>query len=754
VRPGVRPFEWKPESMPVDNPPSNQAAPEQRPPAAHPSPGFSLFALSALLWRRKAEIALSALIFAAATVAVGKCLTPKYMATAQVYVDAHQSQPADDETEPRSQDGSDLAMAIESQARMITSNSVLLQVIQDTQLDKDPEFRGAAAGDAAQATALETLRRHIVVTRPDHSFIVNIEVWSTRPAKAAMLANAIANAYVAETGKWHALAARRATANLSDRLKALQERLRRAEDALAAYKMQNNLGDGDDGQISDQQLSASAQRLAAARAATLNAQAKYDRIEAGLQDPTDAEIIPETLQSPTLARLYAQYEKARRRYAELTGELGPEHPALRQMESQVEDLRRAIKEEVEQMAESATNDLARARDYEASLNQTLEAQKRQRAQFSQTSGRLRELESNAEVSRDVYQSFLERTRQAEDQQSLDTSRAHVINDSTVPLPRTFPPAMSLLAGIGFLLGALAAAVWLAAADRLLPETGEMRPAEPETATVASPSIQPPEYLPQPEAAVSAIEKPLIARLQESEVVRTQSSVLTVGALPDLTRIGWPTLRIGAPVKTFLKTVEEMRAAVMRRPSSGAIPVMAVIGAGASEDRSIAALNVALAAARSGSRVLLIDADRTSRALSNQLHGPGKHRSGRFGWLGIGTKAAFAIETANGISVLPVNRWSDTRVSEVICKAIAEVRSLGGYDLVILDGPASPWSAADRRLLDIADALLASLPVNLDINDCVREMIAALGDTEHKLIGFILNELHPAAVDTRRDRQLA
>ncbi len=37
-------------------------------------------------------------------------------------------------------------MVVESQARLITSNSVLLQVIQDTHLDKDPEFGGESGG--------------------------------------------------------------------------------------------------------------------------------------------------------------------------------------------------------------------------------------------------------------------------------------------------------------------------------------------------------------------------------------------------------------------------------------------------------------------------------------------------------------------------------------------------------------------------------------------------------------------------------
>jgi uncharacterized protein involved in exopolysaccharide biosynthesis/Mrp family chromosome partitioning ATPase len=736
----------------------NQAEPGDRETAVRTGAGFSMLGLAQLLWRHKAALALAALICAAAAVAIGKSLTPKYAAVAQVYLDAREQQPVDREITSRPQDDSDLAMAVESQARLITSNGVLLQVIQDTHLDQDQEF-GAAAGtsrfetfgsktwsgeDAPQMVALEALRRHINVYRPDRSFIVDIEVWSVDPAKAALLAAAISNAYVAETNKWHAMAARRAAANLSERLNEMQERLRNAQDALAAYKTQNNLLDTGDGLGSDQPLAASAQRLAAARAATLNAQAKYDQIEAGRQDPTDADAVPEALQSPALVRLRAQYAGARSRYGELTSELGPLHPALRQMEIQVEDLRRAINEEVEHSTETATNELARARDYEAALNEALEQQKRQRGQLSKALAGLRKLEGDVEVSRDVYQSLLDRARQTGAQESLNTSPARVISEPAMPR-RSFPPAMSLLASIGVVLGALAASgVWLAITAGHLPaKAGEPRPVDPETTTVASPSIQPPEYQPQQQVAVTAAEKPLIARLQESEVVRRQSSVLTIGTVPDLTRIGWPTLRTGLPAKTFVKTIGEMRAAVMQRPSAGAIPVLAVIGGG-SEDRSIAALNVALAAARSGSSVLLIDADHATRALSNQLRGPGKNNSGRFGWLGIGVKASAALETVNGISVLPLNTASDTRTSDAICKAIAEVRSRGGYDLVILDGPASPWSAVDRRLLDVADGLLASLPVNRDINDSVRDIITALGEAEPKLIGFVLNELHPAA----------
>ena len=255
-----------------------------------------------------------------------------------------------------------------------------------------------------------------------------------------MLANAISKAYLAESKQSQAAAARRATNDLSGRLKELQERLRNAENTLAVYKAQNNFVGTQDTLISDQQLSASNQRLAAARALTLDAQAKYDQIEASRKASTDAGAIPEALQSPTIANLRAQYADARKRQAELQGELGPRHPALRQIEQQVEDLRRTINEEVDRFAQSAKNDLTRARDYEASLNKALEAQKRQSVQMSQASVRLRELERDVEASRDVYQSFLKRSRETEEQETLNTSSARIIGDATVPQRRTFPPA--------------------------------------------------------------------------------------------------------------------------------------------------------------------------------------------------------------------------------------------------------------------------------------------------------------------------
>src|SRR5882757_10903753 len=123
--------------QPIDQ--AKPAAP-QAPPRT--SAAFSVLDLTRLLWQRKVAIAAAGLICACAAVMVGKSLTPRYSATAQLYVDPRELQLVDRELTPRAQDTSGLAMVVESQARVITSNNVLLQVIRDTHLEKDPEFGG------------------------------------------------------------------------------------------------------------------------------------------------------------------------------------------------------------------------------------------------------------------------------------------------------------------------------------------------------------------------------------------------------------------------------------------------------------------------------------------------------------------------------------------------------------------------------------------------------------------------------------
>jgi Mrp family chromosome partitioning ATPase len=292
-------------------------------------------------------------------------------------------------------------------------------------------------------------------------------------------------------------------------------------------------------------------------------------------------------------------------------------------------------------------------------------------------------------------------------------------------------------------------MWFTAIELLSnnPAAAPSSEAAVESATPPSPA-KPPEDKP---AAVPVPEKAGIARLQESDVIRTLGGILATGGIPDLTRLGWPTLRATSPQATFLSAMRGMREALGRRAAANVAPVVAIIGQGASRDRSIVTLNVALAAARDDARVLVIDADHESRLLSNKLQGARKPEAKRLGWLSIGSKAQRAIKTKNNIEVLPA---IGSGATEAIRKAIAQARASGDRDIIIIDGPAMPFGSDDLKLIGIADGLIATLPASLDINGCMDDIIAGLGGAERKLIGVIINELHAAPVQTVRSAQYA
>ncbi|MGC4074072.1 MAG: Wzz/FepE/Etk N-terminal domain-containing protein [Nibricoccus sp.] len=168
-----------------------QAQPRIAPASDDTTGGFSVGDLARLFWQKRIAIAAAAMIGAVCAIAIGKSLTPRYTATSQLYVDPRELQLVDRELTPRNQDASGLPMIVESQARLITSNSVLFKVIENEKLESDPEFGASSSGgflssvglgsnspETRRNATLDALTRHITVRRTDRTFIVEIDVWS------------------------------------------------------------------------------------------------------------------------------------------------------------------------------------------------------------------------------------------------------------------------------------------------------------------------------------------------------------------------------------------------------------------------------------------------------------------------------------------------------------------------------------------------------------------------------------------------
>ncbi|WP_439574515.1 GumC family protein [Phreatobacter sp.] len=467
----------------------------QRPAAPAPDRnGAGPLDLIALAWRRWPLILALGLIFAGLAYSYSRIATPRFMATAQIFIDPRGLQVLDNELTPRQQDSNAAINFVESQVRIVASQSVLSRVIDGERLTEDPEFSGVGqvgwaarllrsvglgrAEDQAslqerERSALTALYERVIVRRPERTFVIEVTFRAADPEKAARLANAVAHAYIDGQAAVRSDTARRATQSLTNRLDELRERVRIAEQRAEDFRRRNGLVGTRTQLVSEQQLTDANTQLAQAQARVAEAQARQEQIVQALRNGGQAGALPEAVVSQTIAALRGQQAEARRRLADAQTEFGPRHPSVRNARAQVTDLDRAITEELARIAQSARADLERARAAEVTQRRTVDQLTTQASDAGQAFVQLRELQREVDVNRNLLNAFLARSRETSELERLDTSNTRIITVAQPPRDRVFPPRGAVLVAAGFIFGCglgLGLVVLTGLRRRILPAT--------------------------------------------------------------------------------------------------------------------------------------------------------------------------------------------------------------------------------------------------------------------------------------------
>ncbi len=124
----------------------------------------------------------------------------RYTAVTQILIDPTDLRAIGNELAPANQANDANVLQVESQVRVLTSDSVLRRVVKTEGLDKDQEFTRQGIADGADSTtaALIALKRSIAVKRAERTYVVDVTVTTREAAKSASIANAIADAYLQE----------------------------------------------------------------------------------------------------------------------------------------------------------------------------------------------------------------------------------------------------------------------------------------------------------------------------------------------------------------------------------------------------------------------------------------------------------------------------------------------------------------------------------------------------------------------------
>jgi succinoglycan biosynthesis transport protein ExoP len=371
---------------------------------------------------------------------------------------------------------SDATLAIvENQVRVLTSGSVLEKVVDKLNLAADPEFNGQAegfgirslisevrsifsrdegGGDVRRALAIRNLGQALEVERGGKTFVVSIGAITQDAQKSALIANTLTDTFLQSYGDIQSVTAGRASDELTSRLAELQSGVEEAERKVEAFKAEKDLIDAQGRLISDDEMVKLNEQLSIARARTieLNARAASAR---GLDlDSVVGGELPEQINSPVMAELRSQYAVSKQEVERLSVRLGPRHPERLAAEAQLSGARDSLTSELRRIVSSIQVDLRRAVQLEQDLASRLAQLKVRQGAVSEDLVTVRELEREAAAKRAVYESFLLRARETNEQRGMNTANMSVISVAQ-PALEPLGPSRSMTVIFSTILGFMA-----------------------------------------------------------------------------------------------------------------------------------------------------------------------------------------------------------------------------------------------------------------------------------------------------------
>jgi polysaccharide biosynthesis transport protein len=671
-----------------------------------------------------------------------------YMANAQIIIDARKLQIF--QQQPVLGDQSLDFAAVESQIQILQSKAIALAVVRNLSLANDPTFFEQSKGvmswlfglipnlssstaplsdfDRSEGAAA-AFEQNLKVTRVGMSYVIDISFRSRSPERAAQIANAVADAYLADQMESRYQSMQRTAAWLQDRLGELRDQQRSADQLVADFKTKNNIVTANGQPIKEDELNLLNNQLVAARAHTSEVQARLDRIESimrsgssatslGAADPT----VSDTLTNPIINKLRDKYLDYAGREADLSSKYGSNHFAVVNLRRQMRELRASILDEMKRIAETYKSEYEIAKQHQDDLEKALAGAVTKSALDTKTQGPLRQLQGSADSYRTLYDGLLQRYVQSVQEQSSPTTDARLLTPASPPKSKSGPKAMLIaaLSSIGGLMLGVGIGVVRQMTDRVFRTTDQV------------------------EAALHA-ECISIVPVQKGTKTTASKSRLTPvnGRTSILSRQGimWDTIR--DPFSRYAEAIRAVKFAVDSNNGAIKTKVIGVTSSLPNEGKSTIASSLALLAADVGAKAILVDCDLRNPQLSRRLA-----PNAKFGLLDViaGEKAveqAVLTDASSRLAFLPT-AFSKHRAhsNELLsCEAVRRLfeQLRAEYEYIVVDlSPIAPIVDVRSTTAFVDSYILAvewgSTKVNL-----VQHALKQASGIYAKLIGVVLNK---------------
>lgn len=648
---------------------------------------------------------------------------------------------------------------VETQVEVLKSENIGLAVIRDLRLTEDPEFAGSGGGligsvfgflsgasgvaDAKSETelsrkALRTFLSSRTISRVGRTYVLDISFTSLDRARAAAIANGVADAYIVDQLEAKYQTTKRAGAWLQDRIKELRLQASAADRAVLDYKEKNKIVDagisnaGPGGGrllLGEQQLAELSTQLSVVRGAKAEAKAKLDRIDEVMkQDLPDAGVV-DSLRSEVITRLRNNYLDIAARERIWSSRYGQNHLAAVNLRNQMAELRRSMAEELGRIAESYKSDYEIATTREANLADSLSRLVAESQGTNRDRLGLRDLESQAQVYHTIYDNFLQRYMEAIQQESFPITEARVISSAAPPLQKSSPISSLVLAiagALGLILS-FGAATLREAVDRVFRSSRQVEESLQTTCLAVLPALkQLPASMPARNAAAPADRK-------GAERVRKSSS----------TKREFLRYVVEEPLSSFAEALRSVKVAADINRDIKDNRVIGVTSTVPKEGKSTVSSNFAQLIAHSGKRAILVDGDLRNPTLTRSLLPDAKVGlleviSGK-----VPLANALSIDEQTGLAFLPaviesrLLHTNEILASDAMKHLIEMLRKT--YDYVIVDLPPVAPVVDVRATTNIIDAYIYVIEWGKTGINLVQHQLAGMPEVHSRMLGVILNK---------------
>lgn len=686
-----------------------------------------------LILRKHQWLILSFMLAVVSITAIGTFrMQPVYIATSRIEIDRETSnilpfQNTDDYT-------MDLENYIETQSKILTSETLALQTVRSGILSNQADFASdPTASDAFATGSLANMKpppelgaflASLSVKRVPNSRLMDVSFESTSPLQAAQIVNAHIKNFIEQNFQSRYEATTRASTWLTDQLNELKIRVEKAEDARIAYERQNQIWALDDKQnVTTQRFGDLNKQLTDAQSERMRKQSLFEFAKAG-----DLDSVPQIRDNSAVQDILRKRSDVNNQYTDSLNQYGPNFPKVQRLQAQLKELDAAADKEKKAVIARLESEYREARQREDLLTKALDQQKTEVNQMSERLVQYSILKREAEANKALYDGLLTKLKEAGISAGLRSSNIRIVDPAMVP---TYParPAKTRNIALSFVIG-LVGGIGLALLREYMDNT-----------------VKSPDDI---EALVRLPSLAVVPAFSESNGDRPRSKLLK-GSSSNGHEKRIELVAQHLPKSQMSEAFRALRTALLLSQADHPPQVILVTSALPREGKTTAAANLAVTLAQLGDRTLLIDADLRKPGVGRLLSlGNGKYAGLSSYLAGVSSLDLVTIQhpAIPNLSAIPTGPLppnpADLLSSKKLTEAIAELRTK--FKFIVIDSPPI-MAATDAVILSVkTDGVLLVVRSGETPKEAFTRTRDLLLSVKCHLLGVVLNAVDSTAPD--------